>query len=57
MQIQLKYFEIFSIYLKDKAFKYFRNLSFFCQFQVTFHKYLDIGRDDDYDDRESSYEY
>ena len=40
------------MYLKDKAFKYLKNQSFFWQFQVTFHMYLDIGRgyDDDYDD-------
>ena len=49
------------MYLKDKAFKYLKNQSFFWQFQVTFHMYgtyviyLDIGRDDydDYDDGES----
>ena len=56
MELQLKYFVFFSIYLKDKAFKYLKNQSFFWQFQVTFHVYLDIGRDkhDDYDDGESS---
>ena len=45
-----------SIYLKDKAFKYLKSKTFFWQFQVTFHVYLDIGRDDDdgCDDRESS---
>ena len=44
------------MYLKDKAFEYLKNQSFFWQFQVTFHVYLDIGRDkhDDYDDGESS---
>ena len=49
-------FCLFSMYLKDKAFKYLKNQSFFWQFQVTFHMYLDIGRDDDndYDDGESS---
>ena len=55
-------FRLFSMYLKDKAFKYLKNQSFFWQFQVTFHMvgtyviYLDIGRDDydDYDDGESS---
>ena len=46
----------FSMYLNDKPFKYLKNQSFFWQFQVTFHMYLDIGRDDDddYDDEESS---
>ena len=55
MELQLKYF-VFSMCLKDKAFKYLKNQSFFWQFQVTFHIYLDIGRDkhDDYDDGESS---
>ena len=49
-------FRLFSMYLRDKAFKYLKNQSFFWQFQVTFHIYLDIGRDkhDDYDDGESS---
>ena len=48
----VKVFRLFSMYLKDKAFKYLKNQSFFWQFQVTFHMYLDIGRgyDDDYDD-------
>ena len=43
------------MYLKDKAFKYLKNQSYFWQFQVKFHKYVDIGRDndDDYDDGES----
>ena len=43
-----------SMYLKDKAFKYFKNQNLFWQFQVTFHMYLDVeieGDDDnDYDD-------
>ena len=41
--------------MKDKAFKYLKNQSFFLQFQVTFHIYQDIGQDeyDDYDDGES----
>ena len=46
-------FCLFSMYLKDKAFKDLKNQRFFWQFQVTFHMYLDIiGRDDDddYDD-------
>ena len=30
------------MYLKDKTFKYLKNQSFFWQFQVTFHMYLDI---------------
>ena len=49
-------FRLFSIYLKDKTFKYLKNLNFFWQFQVTFNMYLDIKRDDgdDYDDGESS---
>ena len=56
MELQLKYFVFFSIYLKDKAFEYLKNQSFFWQFQVTCHIYLDIGRDDhdDYDNGESS---
>ena len=48
--------------MKDKAFKYLKNQSFFWQLQVKFHMlgtnviYLDTGRDgdDDYDDGESS---
>ena len=46
------------MYLKNKAFKYLKNRSFFWQFQVTFHMYQDIGRDkdDNYDDGESSEE-
>ena len=52
-------FRLFSMYLKDKAFKYLKNQSFFWQFKVTFHMYLDIGRDDDddYVDGESSDKY
>ena len=48
----VKVFRLFSMYLKDKAFKYLKNQSFYWQFQITFHMYLDIGRDydDDYDD-------
>ena len=52
MKIQLKYFVFFPMYLKDKAFKYLKNQSFFWQFQATLHMlhtyviYLDIGRDD-----------
>ena len=48
----VKVFRLFSMYLKDKAFKYLRNQRLYWQFQVTFHMYLDIGRDydDDYDD-------
>ena len=44
------------MFLKDKTFKYFKNQSFFWQFQVTFHMlgtyviYQEIGRDDDDDD-------
>ena len=51
-------FHLFSMYRKDKAFQYLKNQSFFWQFQVMFHMYLDIGRDDDngYDDEESSSE-
>ena len=43
---------LFSMNLKDKAFKYLKYQNFFWQYQVTFHMYLDIGRDDDddYDD-------
>ena len=42
------------MYLKQKAFKCVKNV--FLQFQLTFHMYLDIGRDndDDYHDGESS---
>ena len=42
--------------LKDKDFKYRKNQNFFWQFHVTFHIYLEIGRDNegDYDDGESS---
>ena len=49
-------FRLFSMYLKDKTFKYLKNQSFFRRFQVTFHIYLDIGIDDndDCDDGESS---
>ena len=47
------------MYLKDNAFKITKKKKKkknFWQFQVTFHIYLDIGRDDhhDYDDGESS---
>ena len=56
MEIQLKYFIFFSMYLNDKAFKYHKNQSFFWHFQVTFLMYQDVGGDDDddYDDGESS---
>ena len=52
-------FRLFSMYLKNKAFQYLKNVlmpKMFWQFQVTFHMYLDIGRDNDYDydDGESS---
>ena len=49
-------FRLFSLYLKNKAFRYLKNQIFFWQFQVTFHIYLDIGRenDNDYDDGESN---
>ena len=46
---------LFSIDLKDKAFQYLKNKSKrFWEFQVTFHMYLNIGRDDDddYDDED-----
>ena len=48
----VKVFRLFSMYLKGKAFKYLKNQSFYWQFQITFHMYLDVGRDydDDYDD-------
>ena len=43
-------FRLFSMYLRDKAFKYLKNKSkLFWKSQVTFHMYLDIGRDDDND--------
>ena len=48
-------FRLFSMYLKDKALNTSKpKLS--QQFQVTFHMYLNIGRDDDdnYDGGESS---
>ena len=35
-------FRLFSMHLKDKAFKYLKNQSFFWQFKVTFHMYLDL---------------
>ena len=49
-------FRLFSIYLKDIAAKYLKNQNFFWKFQVTFHVYLDIGRDnnEDYDDGKSN---
>ena len=56
--------ELFHLFIHDKAFKCLnsiafkclKNQSFFWQFQVTFHMYLNIGRDDDddYDNGESS---
>ena len=44
-------FRLFSMYLKDKAFKYLKNQSFIWQFGVTFQMYLDNGGadDDDYE--------
>ena len=50
----IEVFCLFSKYLKDKAFKNLKNQIFFWQFQVTFHMYLDIRRDDDddYDDED-----
>ena len=53
-------FHLFSMYMKDKAFKYLKIQSFFLQFPVTLyipgHIYLDLGRDEDdgYDVGESS---
>ena len=50
-------FRLFSMNLKDKAFKFHKNQTFFLAISsVTFHMYLNIGRDygDDYNDRESS---
>ena len=46
---QVEVFRLFSIYLKNKVFKYLKNQSFFWQFQVMFHMCLDIGTDDDDD--------
>ena len=49
-------FRLFSMNLKDKAFKYHKNQTFFLAISsVTFYMYLNIGRDDgdDYNDRES----
>ena len=45
------------MYLKNKAFKYLKKQSLFSVMSsVTFHIYLDIGRDDSdgYNDRESN---
>ena len=55
---------LFSMFLKDKAFKWPQKPKLFWQFQVMFHTfgtyvmYLDIGIDDDdyYDDGESNNE-
>ena len=45
------------MYLKDKAFKYLKNkLKLSWEYQVTFHMYLDIGRDDDDDYDDKGYE-
>ena len=56
MEIQLKYF-IFPCTWAIKLLKYLKNQSFFGEFEVTFHMYLDIGRDyDDYYDDEYYYE-
>ena len=52
----VKVFRLFSIYLKDKTFKYLKNQSFLWEFQVTFHMYLDTGRDYD-DDHDDGYYY
>ena len=44
-------FRLFSMYLKDKVFKYLKKQSLFLAMSsATFHIYLDIGRDDDGDD-------
>ena len=43
-------FRLFSMYLKNKPFKYLKKQSFFLAMSsVTFHMYLDSGRDDDDD--------
>ena len=44
------------MYPKDKAFKYLKNKKkLFGGFQVTFHMYLHIGRDDDDDYGDEDY--
>ena len=53
----VKVFRLFSMYLKDKTFKIPQKSKLFWEFEVTFHMYLDIGRDcDDYYDDEYYYE-
>ena len=56
MEIQLKYFVFFPCTWRIKLLNTSKIKAFFWQFQVTFHIYLDIRRDDhdDYDDEESS---
>ena len=56
MELQLKYFFFFTVTWRIKLLNTSNIKAFFCQFQVTFHIYLDIGREDhdDYDDGESS---
>ena len=55
MEIQLKYFVFFSMYLKDKAFKDLKSKSFFLANSSNVWYVLDIWRDDDddYDGGES----
>ena len=55
MEIWLKYFVFFSCTWKIKLLNTLKKTkSFFWQFQVIFHMYIDIRRKDDYDDEESS---
>ena len=42
-------FRLFSMYVKDKAFKYLKKQSIIWQFDVKFHMYLDTGGHDDDD--------
>ena len=56
MELQLKYFVLFfPCTCRIKLLNTSKTKSFFWQFEVTFHIFLDIGRDDqdDYDDGES----
>ena len=55
MEIQLKYFVFFYMYLKDKAFKYLKSKTFLLANSSNVWYVLDIWRDDDddYDGGES----
>ena len=56
MEIQLKYFVIFPCTWRIKFLNTSKSKAFLAMSSVTFHMYLNIGRDDgdDYNDRESS---